>query len=121
MKAIVKNPIPLKGFSVGTEIENAELIEGNVTFTDHEGFLVGFAEDRFEIVPEHEKPKPALLEYFKDENRLPFYNQEDAEKEFLKLAEFAAFVRSESLELSNEQIVLRFFDFQEYSTKLAQQ
>lgn len=121
MKAIVKNPIPLKGFSVGTEIENAELIEGNVTFKDQEGFLVGFYEDRFEILPEIEKQTPALLEYFKDENRLPFYDQQEAEKEFLKLAEFAAFVRSENLELSPEQIVIRFFDFQEYSTKLAQQ
>ena len=121
MKVIIKKPIPLRGFSVGTEIENAELIEGNITFKDQEGFLVGFSEERFEILPEFKKQMPALLKYFKDENRLPFYDHTEARNEFLQLVEFAAFVRSESQDLSPEEIVLRFFDFQEYSTKLALQ
>lgn len=119
MKAIVKNPIPLKGFNVGTEIENAELIEGNVTFKDHEGFTVGFSQDRFEILPEVEKQTPELLRFFLDPNRLPFYTIEEAKQEFKKLCDFTEFVRSQGSDLSTEEIVLSFFDFNEYSAKLA--
>ncbi len=120
MKAIIKNPIPLKGFNVGTEIENVELIEGNITFTDHEGFLVGFAEDRFEIVPEFKKQKPPLFGYFKDENRLPWYGVEEAKQEFETLNQFAKFVLDNRHGKQIEDLILQFFDFEEYSTKLAQ-